>query len=246
MIRFNQLQPPFNNPAIRRALLGAISQEDTVTAVVGTDQKMWNVPVGYLLPEHADGERRSGSTCSPAPRDMDKVKRELKAAGYKGEKVVLLAATDFPVLKAMSDVAADALKRAGHERGLRRDRLGHAWSRAGPRRSRWTRAAGARSAPPGPGPTRSTRPATSPARQRRAGLVRLAERPEARAAARRSGSRRPTSPAQAAICAEIQQEALRLRAVHPDGPIPAADRLPHQSRRRAERVRDLLECARRA
>ena len=47
------------------------------------------------------------------PRDMDKVKRELKAAGYKGEKVVLLAATDFPVLKAMSDVAADMLKQAG-------------------------------------------------------------------------------------------------------------------------------------
>ena len=44
---------------------------------------------------------------------MDKVKRELKAAGYNNEPVVLLAATDFPVLKAMSDVAADALKRAG-------------------------------------------------------------------------------------------------------------------------------------
>ena len=38
---------------------------------------------------------------------------DLKAAGYNGEKVVLLAATDFPVLKAMSDVVADMLQRSG-------------------------------------------------------------------------------------------------------------------------------------
>ena len=47
------------------------------------------------------------------PRDMDKVKRDLKAAGYNNERVVLLAATDFPVLKAMADVTADMLQRAG-------------------------------------------------------------------------------------------------------------------------------------
>ena len=112
MIRFNQLQPPFNNPAIRRALLGAISQEDVVTAVVGIDKKMWNVPVGIFCP-NTPMASDAGLDVFTGPRDMEKVQRELKAAGYKGEKVVLLAATDFPVLKAMSDVAADALKRAG-------------------------------------------------------------------------------------------------------------------------------------
>ncbi len=111
-IRFNQLQPPFDNPAIRRALLGAINQEDTVTAVVGTDSKLWNVPVGYFAP-NSPMASTAGLDAFNGPRDMDKVKRELTAAGYKGERVVLLAATDFPVLKAMSDVAADALKRAG-------------------------------------------------------------------------------------------------------------------------------------
>ena len=111
-IRFNQLQPPFNNPAIRRALLGAISQEDVMTAVVGTDKKMWNVPVGFFAP-NTPMSSKVGLDVLSGPRDMDKVKAELKAAGYKGEKVVLLAATDFPVLKAMADVAADALKQAG-------------------------------------------------------------------------------------------------------------------------------------
>ena len=111
-IRFNQLHPPFDNPAIRRALLGAISQPDTMTAVVGTDRKMWNAPVGFFAPDSPMAST-VGLDVFTGPRDMAKVQRELKAAGYNGEKVVLLAATDFPVLKAMADVAADSLKRAG-------------------------------------------------------------------------------------------------------------------------------------
>ena len=112
IIRLNHLQPPFNNPAIRRALLGAVSQEDVVTAVVGTDKKMWNTGVGFFCP-NTPMASTVGMEALNSPRDMDKVKRDLKAAGYNNEKVVLLAATDFPVLKAMSDVAADMLKRAG-------------------------------------------------------------------------------------------------------------------------------------
>jgi peptide/nickel transport system substrate-binding protein len=112
MLRFNHLQPPFNNPAIRRAMLGAISQEDVMTAVVGTDKKMWNTPAGIFCP-NTPMASDVGLDVFTSPRDMDKVKRELKAAGYNNEKVVLLAATDFPVLKAMSDVVADAFQRAG-------------------------------------------------------------------------------------------------------------------------------------
>jgi peptide/nickel transport system substrate-binding protein len=108
----NHLQPPFNNPAIRRALLGAVSQEDVVTAVVGTDPKMWNTGVGFFCP-NTPMASQVGMEALNSPRDMNKVKAEIKAAGYNGEKVVLLAATDFPVLKAMSDVAADMLQRAG-------------------------------------------------------------------------------------------------------------------------------------
>jgi peptide/nickel transport system substrate-binding protein len=48
-----------------------------------------------------------------SPRDLDKVKRDLAAAGYKGEKVVLIAASDFPSLNAMAQVGRDMLVRAG-------------------------------------------------------------------------------------------------------------------------------------
>jgi len=112
ILRMNHLQPPFNNPAIRRALLGAISQEDVVTAVVGTDPKMSHTGVGYFCPGTPMASD-VGLDVLTRPRDMAKVRADLKAAGYQGEKVVLLAATDFPVLKAMADVVADTFKQAG-------------------------------------------------------------------------------------------------------------------------------------
>ena len=36
-LRFNQLNPPFDNPAIRRALLGAVQQSDYMIGMVGND-----------------------------------------------------------------------------------------------------------------------------------------------------------------------------------------------------------------
>ena len=112
ILRMNHLQPPFNNPAIRRAMLGAISQEDVMTAVAGTDRAMWHTGVGFFCPGTPMAST-VGLEALTAPRDMDKVRADLKAAGYNGEKVVLLAATDFPVLKAMADVVADTMGRAG-------------------------------------------------------------------------------------------------------------------------------------
>ena len=112
ILRMNHLQPPFNNPAIRRALLGAVSQEDVVTTVAGTDPKMSRTGVGFFCPDTPMAST-VGLDVLTGPRDMARVKRDLKAAGYNGERVVLMAATDFPVLKAMADVTADMMTRAG-------------------------------------------------------------------------------------------------------------------------------------
>ena len=112
MLRFNFLQPPFDNPAIRRALLGAVTQADVMTAVATDDTAMWHVPSAFFCPGTPMASD-VGIAALTGPRDYSKVKADLAAAGYKGERVVLLAATDFPVLKAMSDVCADMLQRAG-------------------------------------------------------------------------------------------------------------------------------------
>ena len=112
IFRFNHLQPPFDNPAIRRALLGALKQEDFMTAAFGQDRAAWKTPVGPFLsgtPMASD----IGFDALTGPRDYDRVKRDLAAAGYRGEKVVVLQANDFPLLKAMAEVSADMLQRSG-------------------------------------------------------------------------------------------------------------------------------------
>jgi peptide/nickel transport system substrate-binding protein len=38
LLRFNHLHPPFDNVAVRRALLGAVDQAEAMTAVAGTDR----------------------------------------------------------------------------------------------------------------------------------------------------------------------------------------------------------------
>ena len=47
------------------------------------------------------------------PRDPEKVRRELKAAGYNGEKVVVLVPVDSLAMKPLGDVAAGMLREVG-------------------------------------------------------------------------------------------------------------------------------------
>ncbi|WP_149538708.1 ABC transporter substrate-binding protein [Siccirubricoccus phaeus] len=110
--RFNHLHPPFDNPGVRRALLGAINQADYMTAVTGTDRSLWRDGVGFFPPGTPLASDAGMGTLTSTP-DYDKVKRDLAAAGYKGEKVVLLAATDFPTLNALCQVGADMFRKAG-------------------------------------------------------------------------------------------------------------------------------------
>ena len=57
-MRLNELIPPFDNPAIRRALLKGIDQSDYAIAVAGEDPKIAPHSHRRVLPRHADGQRR--------------------------------------------------------------------------------------------------------------------------------------------------------------------------------------------
>ncbi|HYF08466.1 MAG TPA: ABC transporter substrate-binding protein [Acetobacteraceae bacterium] len=111
-LRFNHLQPPFNNPAIRRAILGAIQQPDFMQAIVGNNPDLWRGNVGVFTPGTplANDEGMGALT---GPRDLDRVRRELAAAGYNGQRMVLIVPTDLPFLRAMSEVGADLFRRLG-------------------------------------------------------------------------------------------------------------------------------------
>jgi len=110
--RMNHLQPPFNNPALRRAVLGAVNQTDFMTAVAGADRSAWRDGVGMFCPDTPMASD-AGMAALMGPRDLERVKRDVAASGYKGERVVLLVPSDFPVLKAMGDVGADMLQKCG-------------------------------------------------------------------------------------------------------------------------------------
>ncbi len=111
-MRLNHVQPPFDNPAIRRALLGAISQEDFMIAAAGEDPANRHTPIGYFAP-NSPMASDAGLDVFRGKRDFDKVKREIVAAGYRGEKVVVLVPSDVPILKAIAEIGADTMTRAG-------------------------------------------------------------------------------------------------------------------------------------
>jgi peptide/nickel transport system substrate-binding protein len=112
MMRFNHLQPPFSNPGVRRAMLGAIDQADFMQAIVGSDPELWRAGVGAFTPGTPLASEEALAPLT-GPRDLDRVKRDLAAAGYGGERVVLIVPTDLPYVRAMSEVAADAFRRVG-------------------------------------------------------------------------------------------------------------------------------------
>jgi len=111
MMRFNHLYPPFDNPAVRSALLGAVNQADFMTVVAGPDRTLWRDRVG-LFPPGSPLANEAGVEVLSGPRDYEKVKRDLAAAGYRGEKIVMPAST-VGYISILSQVGVDQLRKAG-------------------------------------------------------------------------------------------------------------------------------------
>ena len=112
MLKMNNLQPPFNNAAIRQALIGAIFQSDYMTAIAGEDRTMWREGVGIFTPA-TDMATDVGMDLLTSKRDIAKVRAMIKEAGYNNEKTILLAPNEPHYRKAMADVTTEMLKSAG-------------------------------------------------------------------------------------------------------------------------------------
>ena len=112
MLRFNELQPPFDNPKLRQALLPGIDQADVVAAAVGDLKQYGTYPVGFFS-AGSPMATLDGLDALTGKRDIARAKELVAASGYKGERVVMLAPGDLPQIMAMSQVVLDQLQHMG-------------------------------------------------------------------------------------------------------------------------------------
>jgi peptide/nickel transport system substrate-binding protein len=106
---FNHLFPPFDKAEVRRLVREASSQADFMTAAAGTDPTMWHDNVGIFTP----GTPMASPVAAAPKRDLPALRQALADAGYKGEKVVLMAASDQAAQFAECAVMLDVLKKLG-------------------------------------------------------------------------------------------------------------------------------------
>ena len=111
-MRFNHLHPPFDNPALRRAVLGAVRQSDHMQAVAGSDRELWADGIGFFCPG-TPMANAAGMEALTAPRDLDRSRRAVAESGYRGERVALLTPTDIPSTNALAEVTADLFRKLG-------------------------------------------------------------------------------------------------------------------------------------
>jgi peptide/nickel transport system substrate-binding protein len=111
-LRPNHTVWPTSSAAIRRAMMAAIDQREVMTAIMGGDPENWFVPQGFMSTgkKEVDG---AGIESLRTKREPDEVRRMLDAAGYKGERLVLLHATEHTFFNPASLVVAQELTNAG-------------------------------------------------------------------------------------------------------------------------------------
>ena len=83
-----------------------------MTAIVGDDPTMYRTGVGIFTPGTAMASD-AGMEVLNGPRDLDKVSKAIKDAGYNGETVALLAPSDPHYRKAMADVSEAMMRSVG-------------------------------------------------------------------------------------------------------------------------------------
>lgn len=110
-LALNQVQPPFNNPKLRQAVLMAVNQEKFIAAM-GYPA---NLRVPYCAAFFICGSQNETAAGSEPykSRDIAKARQMVKDAGYKGEKVAVIVPTDIAYLNGAGLVTAQTLKSIG-------------------------------------------------------------------------------------------------------------------------------------
>ncbi len=111
-LRPNHLVGATANAGVRRAMMAALDMVMVMTAVMGEDRSLFRAPVGFFLPGTPSASD-AGMEAVTKRHSVDEVKAMLRAAGYAGEKIVLMHPTDQVAYNAMCAVAVDAWRKVG-------------------------------------------------------------------------------------------------------------------------------------
>jgi peptide/nickel transport system substrate-binding protein len=112
IIALNHLNPPFDNPKLRRALLPALDQKAFVSAMIGEQTELGHAPAGYF----AEGQpmaTHAGLEVLTRPRNIPLAKQLVAESGYRGEPAVLMSPSDRPVYSAVSQVTRELFQSIG-------------------------------------------------------------------------------------------------------------------------------------
>jgi peptide/nickel transport system substrate-binding protein len=109
-VRLNHLHPPFNNVKARQAMYHLINQEDFLRAIIG-DPAYYKVCHGMITcgtPLASDAGNAMMKDFNPK-----KALQLLREAGYNGEPITILSATDHNTITPATQVLIQAMREAG-------------------------------------------------------------------------------------------------------------------------------------
>jgi peptide/nickel transport system substrate-binding protein len=108
----NNLNPPFDNPKIRQAILMVLDQRTYAESGVGDQKDLEIVPTGLFAPTMPMANT-AGMEALTRPRNIEGAKKLVADSGYKGEPAMIMSPSDQPTLAQMSQVAAEMFKSIG-------------------------------------------------------------------------------------------------------------------------------------
>ncbi|MEO3471670.1 ABC transporter substrate-binding protein [Roseomonas sp. CAU 1739] len=110
-LRPNHVIPPFNDPRARQALLYLVNQQENLQAIgVAPSEQVPYCPAYFLC-----GTPLESATGAQGLREVNiaRARELLQQAGYNGERVVFMNATDSPINNAVTLTMAENMRRAG-------------------------------------------------------------------------------------------------------------------------------------
>ncbi|THF62233.1 ABC transporter substrate-binding protein [Pseudothauera rhizosphaerae] len=111
-LRPNHLAAPFDNPKARQALYYLVNQDEYLAAAGFPQDYRHKTCTAYFMCGSVN-ETAAGATPYAAGQNLAKAKQLLQEAGYKGEKIVVLAPSEPPVQAAAAMVTIQNLKKIG-------------------------------------------------------------------------------------------------------------------------------------